>query len=105
MRWIAALALVLCCSTAWAEETEEESSNAAPDAWLGCWTRVYDAAHLAKHPGQKIASLTLSITPRQGETGEAPGKYRTKITAMFRDKPDSYSNLDGARCVASEQKL
>jgi hypothetical protein len=100
---LAAVALVLCSTGALAQEEAEEAE--APDAWLGCWTRVYDAVHLAKHSGQKISSLTLSITPREGATGEAPGNYRAKITAMFRDKPDSYSNLDGARCVASEQKL
>ena len=55
--------------------------------------------HLAKHPGQKVSALTLSIAAREGESNEAPGAYRAKITALVRDKPETWSNLDGARCV------
>jgi len=86
-------------------QDEAASEAEAPDPWLGCWARVYDAVHLSKHPGQKVSSLTLSIGPRDGESGDAPGKYLAKITALMRDKPGSYSNLDGARCVAAEAKL
>jgi len=100
--WLAALALVVSCSAALAQEEAEEE---APDPWIGCWARVYDAVHLSKHPGQKVSSLTLSISAREGESGDAPGKYLAKITALMRDKQGSYSNLDGARCVAAEGKL
>lgn len=55
--------------------------------------------HLAKHPGQKVSALTLSIAAREGESNDAPGAYRAKITALVRDKQVTFSNLDGARCV------
>lgn len=100
--WFAVLALLAGRSLALAQD--EGTSEEAPDPWLGCWSRVYDAVHLAKHPGQKVSSMTLSLTSR-GESGNAPGAYLAKITALMRDKPDIYSNLDGARCVASGRKL
>ena len=75
------------------------------DSWIGCWARVYDAVHLAKHPGQKVAAITLSIAAREGASGDAPGDYRAKLTALMRDKPDTYSNPGGSRCVASGETL
>ena len=96
------LALVVGCSGALAQDAPAEE---APDPWLGCWSRVYDAVHLAKHPGQKVAAMTLSIVTREGAGDNAPGSYLAKVTALLRDKPDTYSNLDGARCVASGDRL
>ena len=61
--------------------------------------------HLAKHPGQKVAAITLSIAAREGASGDAPGDYRAKLTALMRDKPDTYSNPGGSRCVASGETL
>jgi hypothetical protein len=98
----AILALLAGCAPALAQD---ETTEAAPDPWLGCWTRVYDAVHLAKHPGQKVAAMTLSIGAREGAGENAPGDYLAKVTTLMRDKPDAYSNLDGARCVASGDKL
>ena len=102
--WLAILALLAGCTVALAQD-EESTSEEAPDPWLGCWSRVYDAVHLAKHPGQKLVAMTLSIGAREGASDNAPGDYRAKVTALMRDKPDTYSNLDGARCVASGDKL
>jgi hypothetical protein len=100
--WLAVLVLLFPCPGALAQD---EATSEAPDPWIGCWARVYDAVHLSKHPGQKVSSLTLSISAREGESGDAPGKYLAKITALMRDKQGSYSNLDGARCVVDGQKL
>ena len=98
----AILALLAGCAPALAQD---ETTEAAPDPWLGCWTRVYDAVHLAKHPAQKVSSMTLSIGAREGASENAPGDYLAKVTALVRDKPDAYSDLDGARCVTSGDKL
>jgi hypothetical protein len=95
--WVALLALLVCCHGALAQD--------APDPWLGCWSRVYDAVHLAKHPGQKVMAMTLSISPREGASDNAPGTYLAKVTALLRDQPDTYSNLDGARCLVAGDKL
>ena len=93
---LAVIALLITGSSALAEDAPE---GAAPDSWRGCWTRVYDAVHLAKHPGQKVSALTLSIAAREGASNDNPGAYRAKITALVRDKQASFSNLDGARCL------
>jgi hypothetical protein len=104
-------ALVLfACPIAHAQDTEEEpaeeqSSTEALDPWLGCWTRVYDAAHLAKHPGQKVTAMTLSIEEREPSGDKDPGKYLATITAKMRGAGDSYTNLDGARCSEANGKL
>jgi hypothetical protein len=95
--FLALVALLVMGGGALAEEVAEE--EAAPDSWIGCWSRIYDAVHLAKHPGQKVSALTLSIAAREGESNDAPGAYRAKITALVRDKQERFSNLDGARCV------
>ena len=100
--WLAVLVLLVGCPVALAQE---ETTEEAPDPWLGCWSRVYDAAHLAKHPGQKVSSMTLAIGPREGASDNAPGDYRAKVTALLRDRPDTYSNLDGARCQVAGDKL
>jgi hypothetical protein len=68
---LALVALLFACPTAHAQDTEK----AAADPWLGCWTRVYDAAHLAKHPGQQVTQLTLSISEREPSGDKDPGKY------------------------------
>ena len=99
---LAVLAVVVGCSAAFAQA---EGAEEAPEPWIGCWARVYDAVHLSKHPGQKVAALTLSIATREGTSGDAPGNYLAKVTALLRDKPDTYSNPGGARCVASGDKL
>jgi hypothetical protein len=99
----AVLALALGCSLALAQE--EEETEPAPDPWLGCWTRVYDAVHLSKHPGQKVAAMTLSISPREGESSDSPGKYSAKLTALMRDKQATYAIPDAARCVDAGDKL
>ncbi len=97
---LAFLALLVVCHVARAQDTEE-----APDPWLGCWTRVYDAAHLAKHPGQKVTALTLSIGAREPAGDNDPGKYLAKVTAKMRNASDTYTNLNGARCTAASDKL
>ena len=90
------VALLIVGTAALAEDVAEEEVDV--DSWIGCWSRVYDAVHLAKHPAQKVAAMTLSVAPREGEDG-APGAYRAKITALVRDKQDTFANPENARCV------
>jgi hypothetical protein len=101
--WLFAFALLSLASGALAQDAPED--EAAADSWLGCWTRNYDAAHLAKNPAQKVTALTLTVVKRQEESSESPGTYSAKITASLRDSQETYSNLDGARCVVSDQTL
>jgi len=98
---LALVALLFACPTAHAQDTEK----AAADPWLGCWTRVYDAAHLAKHPGQQVTQLTLSISEREPSGDKDPGKYLATITVKMRNGGDTYTNLDGARCSEANGSL
>lgn len=85
------------------EEEEEVQQQAKPegkDPWLGCWTKVYDAAHLKQHPGQLVTAMTVIVTARTPSGDEDKGNYLAKIRANFRNKPETYVNLDGARCEA-----
>ena len=93
---LALAALLVVGTGAFAEDVAEEEDV---NSWIGCWGRIYDAVHLAKHPGQKVSAMTLSIAPREGESDAAPGAYRAKVTALVRDKQETFSNTDGARCV------
>jgi hypothetical protein len=47
------------------------SSIAAEAPPLGCYERVYDAAHLAAHPLQLIVRAVLSVTARAADPGRS----------------------------------
>jgi len=95
--FVALIAVLIAGTAAVAEDAAEDAADV--DSWIGCWTRIYDAVHLAKHPAQKVAAMMLSVAPREGESDGAPGAYRAKITALVRDKPDTFANPENARCV------
>jgi hypothetical protein len=104
---VLALCVLLGTMTAFAqdevEEEGQEQEQAKPeakDAWLGCWTKVYDAAHLKQHSGQLVTAMTVTVTARTPEGDEDKGNYLAKIRANFRNKPETYANQDGARCEA-----
>src|SRR5215470_2597532 len=83
------------------DEPSDESSEEGPDPWRGCWTRVYDATHLAKHPKQAVTGLTLSIESREPSGDSDPGPYLATLYGTFRGKPDIYAMPSGGRCVAT----
>lgn len=83
------------------QSSDEAASEEAPDPWLGCWTRVYDAAHLAKHPKQAVTGLTLSIESREPSGDGDPGPYLATLYGTFRGKPDIYAMPSGGRCVVA----
>ena len=83
------------------EPSDESASDEAPDPWLGCWTRVYDATQLAKHPKQAVTGLTLAIESRTPSGDSDPGPYLATLYATFRGKPDIYAMPNGGRCVVA----
>jgi hypothetical protein len=97
---VALLALFFPLSAALAEEDES-------DSWVGCWSHTYDAAHLAKHPGQLVTALTLSISPHTGssdsdsDSDSSTANYSAKVIAKLRGKTETYENLDSALCAPS----
>jgi hypothetical protein len=59
--------------------------TAGPDA-LGCFTRTYDRAHLARHPDQLVAAVKLRIyRPPPGNLN----KYRFLAQFRLRGKDES----------------
>ena len=101
--WLAGLVLLLSSTVALhgvrAADDEPADETAAADPFVGCWTRVYDSAHLAKHPKQAVTALTLSIGTRTPSGDSDPGMYSAKLAAKFRDKPDAYVMPSAARCA------
>jgi hypothetical protein len=59
---VAAAVCLLCTSAAAAEVPQP-----------GCYERVYDAAHLAVHPGQLVTRETVLIKPTDAATKAMPG--------------------------------
>lgn len=107
---VLALCILLGAAPAFAQDdaTDEESQDQpeppkaeAKDAWLGCWTKAYDAAHLKQHPGQLVTAMTVVVAARTPEGDEDKGNYLAKIRANVRNKPETFTNQDGARCEAS----
>jgi hypothetical protein len=107
LAWLAVVGFLLSSAVALhiarAEEDEpaDETSTEAPDPFVGCWSRVYDATHLAKHPGQKVTALTLSVAARTPAGDSDPGAYLAKLAGKFRDKQDVYVMPSGGRCVVT----
>jgi hypothetical protein len=82
-----------------AAEAPAPAAEAPKDPWLGCWSKVYDAAHLTKHPGQLVTALTLAIDPRTPKDESDPGAYRARIAASFRGNTDNFTGPEDARCA------
>jgi hypothetical protein len=68
------------------------------DPWLGCWTRIYDADHLAKHEAQDVTAIGVSILPSPAVSG-APDKYLTRVELKVRYKPEVHT-ISAARIAA-----
>jgi hypothetical protein len=86
-------------SPAAADDASAANAKAPKDPWLGCWAKVYDAAHLTKHPGQLVTALTLAVDPRTPKDETDPGAYRARIAASFRGKTDNFTGPEDARCA------
>ena len=74
------------------------------DPWLGCWTRIYDADHLAKHEAQDVTAIGVSILPSPAVSG-APDKYLARVELKVRYKPEVHTNFSGAHCRQMGQRL
>jgi len=100
---VLALCVLMGTMNAFAQDEEgsqEQPKPEAKDPWLGCWTKVYDAAHLKQHPGQLVTAMTVVVIARTASGDEDKGNYLAKVRATLRNKPETYFNLDGARCEA-----
>ena len=86
-----ALLLGLMCQPVAAQDSQ--------DAWGGCWGRVYDAAHLKKHPGQRVTAITAVIDPRTPAGEQDPGPYAARVAATLRGNTETFTTLAPARCA------
>ncbi|MBJ3785315.1 hypothetical protein [Devosia sediminis] len=59
----------------------------AEDGATACWQRVYDEAHLASHPDQKVTQMTLAMAHKLFE-GADEGMYVFGLDATLRDGTD-----------------
>ncbi len=79
------LALILAAASLCAAAPANAVSGVltrAPDA-RACFERVYDAAHLARNPGQTIVRIRISVSrePMPGSTIKTPRDYlRVELT-------------------------
>ena len=96
--FLAVLALLVSCHGALAEDAP---AAVAPDPWVGCWSRLYDQAHLTKHPGQLVTAMTVAIDPRTPGGDKDPGAYSARVAANFRGKSETYTTPYSARCATA----
>jgi hypothetical protein len=119
-RWIAGIAVMaVLAGPAYAQEEKKASPlpSHLPLATEACFGRVYDAAHLASHPKQRVASFHLARefkgdpnaeaepSPEQ-EMKDVDGEYgRVLVNAYvrFRDRKGIYAN--GLSCGKSDGKV
>lgn len=97
-RGLFALALVAACG--------QPLPGFAKEAWWnGCFRRVYDAAHLAAHPGQTVKSIAVLKTPQtKYEVWDNYSVWiaHADLTITMRGKKTKYSgnNTDCAAVTA-----
>jgi hypothetical protein len=72
----------------------------AADIALGCFVRVYDRAHLARHPDQTVTAMRLRIKRPDRETSL---KYDFALSVRVRGRDDS--RRAGGSCREEEPGL
>jgi hypothetical protein len=111
-RWIAAIAAaVLLAAAGQTARAEEAKESAKPDntfankfyaadvtqqkKTFACFVREYDAAHLAKHPQQKVSAIKLLVTAEQVPEDEKIN-HSFSLGLKFRNKPGDFRS--GGSC-------
>jgi hypothetical protein len=56
-----------------------------------CFVRKYDAAHLAKHPLQKVSAMTLLLNAEMDQEAQSFG-YSFRLGVKFRDRPGDFDS-------------
>jgi hypothetical protein len=76
----------------------------AADGWAGCYARSYDAAHLKRHPGQRVRAIAVLLT-----TAEEPNTaYAAVVTAAVITAKATTGNLTyshDAQCLRAQAAL
>jgi hypothetical protein len=99
------LIAAFCCLAALAQARPLERE--LPPARAACWERVYDAAHLASHPQQKVARVRLVHLPENwSEAGQ--GGFYVALYFNLRQRVRADQRFDyqlGGICKASDRGL
>ena len=80
---------------------ELDAFVAAEDGALSCWSRVYDADHLASHPDQMVSAMTFGVS-YMAETSEFGEQYSFWLEASLRDGARGYTT---GPCNAYDGKM
>jgi hypothetical protein len=84
------------------------ADNLAKPTEYACFSRHYDAAHLARHPLQKVSVMRLLIGAER-DTEDKTRKYSFRLGVNFRNRPGDFdSSGDCARLTgddAAKQKI
>jgi len=60
----------------------------------GCWTRSYDAAHLAARPRQRVTSIVIAYRPvMQSKQKSTAGKFEVGIGLRVKGDGELYSRV------------
>ena len=90
-----AAVLVLFVSVAGADEAYDKRlfvENYAPQAKsYACFTRRYDAAHLLRHPKQKVSVMKLLVTAETAPEDKALN-YSFRLGLNFRDRKGNFDS-------------
>jgi hypothetical protein len=76
----------------------------AKDRWLGCWTRIYDAEHLAKHQAQDVTAMAISILALK-PAAPTKAKYAAQVEMRVRGKPELHRNVGSVSCRPDGARL
>lgn len=59
-----------------------------------CYSRKYDAAHMARHPRQKVIAIELDFDANSSRTeGGRPTRFVVGLTVRFKDKSGWYGSV------------
>ena len=73
----------------------------APDTTYACFVRSYDAAHLAKHPKQKVAAMKLLVTA-ENPPDEKITNYSFRLGVKYRHRPGNFDSSGSCNHVVAE---
>lgn len=73
----------------------------APDTTYACFVRRYDAAHLAKHPKQKVAAMKLLVTA-ENPPDEKITNYSFPLGVKYRHRLGNFDSSGSCNHVIAE---
>ena len=68
------------------------AGNVDKDKSYACFVRVYDAAHLRRHPLQKVAAMKLLVTAEPTEQGQPGLTYSFRLGVKFTKRPGDFDS-------------